>query len=362
MGWVGVDLFFVLSGFLVAGLLFKEFQENGNVNATRFLTRRSYKILPLFYLFMVMTFVLRLLLNEGFALKETLGELLFLRNYTGGYWVHTWSLSVEQHFYFLLVAGVTVLIKKQLLGNRQLITRGFLLMFILFLAARILNIVMERHFGVHAFFGGWARYAQTHYRLDSLLAGTLIAYYFYLHRPTFDQYTLKLRKYLLPIFALMVIPAFIFDPLHWIMATIGYSMLYVGFGSLLIYFISNSNIQQQLQNRLGKLLFNSVAYCGMCSYPIYLWQIMVREYLVNRMSKWVPLNSPAAFLIYIALSLVVGIILFKYVETYFTRIRANWQPRWGFRSKLTGFSTVERHIIRRQSAFIRYFYCAARLL
>ncbi len=48
-GWVGVDLFFVLSGFLVSGLLFREFQATGGVGWTRFVARRGFKIYPAFW-------------------------------------------------------------------------------------------------------------------------------------------------------------------------------------------------------------------------------------------------------------------------------------------------------------------------
>src|SRR5271168_36950 len=48
-GWIGVDLFFVLSGFLVSGLLFREYARYGDVRAGRFLLRRGLKIYPAFY-------------------------------------------------------------------------------------------------------------------------------------------------------------------------------------------------------------------------------------------------------------------------------------------------------------------------
>ena len=46
VGWTGVDLFFVLSGFLVSGLLFTEYQRHGSVDVVRFLVRRGFKIYP----------------------------------------------------------------------------------------------------------------------------------------------------------------------------------------------------------------------------------------------------------------------------------------------------------------------------
>lgn len=51
MGWIGVDLFFVLSGFLVSGLLFKEYIKYGYLRPGRFLIRRGFKIYPVYYLF-----------------------------------------------------------------------------------------------------------------------------------------------------------------------------------------------------------------------------------------------------------------------------------------------------------------------
>src|SRR5690349_9930667 len=59
-GSLGVDLFFVLSGFLVSGLLFREVQANGHARVGRFLIRRGFKIYPAFYVFLIITVVLRL--------------------------------------------------------------------------------------------------------------------------------------------------------------------------------------------------------------------------------------------------------------------------------------------------------------
>ena len=48
-GWIGVDLFFVISGFLISGLIFKEYKEHKTFSAGRFLIRRGFKIYPLYY-------------------------------------------------------------------------------------------------------------------------------------------------------------------------------------------------------------------------------------------------------------------------------------------------------------------------
>src|SRR5437868_5735245 len=53
IGWSGVDLFFVLSGFLVGGLLLKEYKDTGGINARRFIIRRGFKIWPAYYFYIL---------------------------------------------------------------------------------------------------------------------------------------------------------------------------------------------------------------------------------------------------------------------------------------------------------------------
>jgi peptidoglycan/LPS O-acetylase OafA/YrhL len=113
VGWIGVDLFFVLSGFLVSGLLFQEFQKTGGIGVGRFLIRRGWKIYPGFYLLLFMSLLGAWAMH---ALTPALGvgflrEAVYLRNYaplgtTWGaskVWDHTWSLDIEEHFYLALV-------------------------------------------------------------------------------------------------------------------------------------------------------------------------------------------------------------------------------------------------------------------
>ena len=59
-GWIGVDLFFVLSGFLVSGLLFQEYQATHEIQPARFLLRRGLKIYPQFYFFIAATLAVTL--------------------------------------------------------------------------------------------------------------------------------------------------------------------------------------------------------------------------------------------------------------------------------------------------------------
>src|ERR1700733_8630962 len=84
-GWTGVDLFFVLSGFLISGLLFSEYKKRHAISFQRFFIRRGLKIYPAFYVFLLVTAVAGYLAFHSVAPPALyLNEMLFVMNYFGG--------------------------------------------------------------------------------------------------------------------------------------------------------------------------------------------------------------------------------------------------------------------------------------
>jgi peptidoglycan/LPS O-acetylase OafA/YrhL len=101
-GWVGVDLFFVLSGFLIAGLLLREHAARGRIDYGRFLLRRGLKIYPPFWLLLAATVAMWSAAGRTPPATQLAAELFYVQNYWPGLLPHTWSLAVEEHFYLLL--------------------------------------------------------------------------------------------------------------------------------------------------------------------------------------------------------------------------------------------------------------------
>src|SRR5262249_41464929 len=102
-GWTGVNLFFVLSGFLVGGLLFAEWRATGRLNPGRFVIRRMFKIWPSYYFFLGI--LVAITMRAGWDHRILLPFFLHMQNYWGDIGAiapHTWSLAVEEHFYILL--------------------------------------------------------------------------------------------------------------------------------------------------------------------------------------------------------------------------------------------------------------------
>lgn len=135
---VGVDLFFALSGFLIAGLLLAEQDRTGTIRLSRFYWRRACRILPAFALWAVITYAI----TAPHRQPQDPGTLTALFTYTVNYWqiftaptqipidvyrwpfheltVHAWSLAVEEQFYLLL--PVCLLLLKHDRAIRAMIT------------------------------------------------------------------------------------------------------------------------------------------------------------------------------------------------------------------------------------------------
>jgi len=106
LGGLGVYVFFALSGYLITGLLVREHQRAGRVSLRNFYVRRCLRIMPAFYLMIMVTLALAMLLPTVVVTeRQALEASLFVANNTSapmGWWLaHTWSLGVEEKFYLL---------------------------------------------------------------------------------------------------------------------------------------------------------------------------------------------------------------------------------------------------------------------
>jgi peptidoglycan/LPS O-acetylase OafA/YrhL len=302
VGWVGVDLFFVLSGFLVSALLFKEYKDFGDVHRARFLIRRGFKIYPLFYVSLVLTLVLaytvgwpqvNALNNKGIAVFA-IREALFVQNYFPGFWGHHWSLAVEEHFY-LLVALFFPLILKHIKYAAPIVFIGCL-------ALRIHDPGFD----------------QTHLRIDSLFAGVCVSYAY--HFGNLE----RIATYRKSLIALACMPVlFIFqDPLDSVFTrTIGFSILYVSFSAILILSLYS---EFKVPTWIAKI--------GFYSYGIYLFHLYPIRFIVGdrylndvpRAFEWQAIPS---FIVFFVVSIVLGITMSRLVEIPFLAIRDKYFPR-----------------------------------
>ena len=106
-GWTGVDLFFILSGYLIGVQLWREKKKTGTIQIWQFLVRRGFRIWPLYYVMVLMG----VLTGE---LKPRLSDLFFVSNYFPAGYSRGWTLSTEEQFYIVvpLLLALTPWVKR----------------------------------------------------------------------------------------------------------------------------------------------------------------------------------------------------------------------------------------------------------
>jgi peptidoglycan/LPS O-acetylase OafA/YrhL len=239
-GWLGVDLFFVLSGFLVGGLLFLNHRRTGCLNVGQFLIRRAFKIYPLFYAFLGITVLIPLLRGTSVEWKRVFAEACFVQNYFERLHVHTWSLAVEEHFYLLLPLLLTFAIwrAQRTEAHRENTDPFFSLVYwvpVIMACCLILRTVTALKYPFQA----ETHLFPSHLRLDSLFLGVLLAYFQSYRSEQFHRFAFAFRYPLIFLAALLILPAFFLTGSNFFMHTFGQTCFALAFGGLLLSVVAN---------------------------------------------------------------------------------------------------------------------------
>lgn len=205
-GWVGVTVFFTLSGYLITSLLLEERDRTGGVSLRRFYQRRARRLLPALGFLLLAVTALAPLLGDAKTLRAVPWAGLYAGNLASNdqmsWLTHTWSLAVEEHFYVvwpLVFVAVWRFARSHLLAV-TVAAAGASMVWRFWLAA------------------GGASYERlqrgTDVRAESILVGCVLAVWVYQRRP------LPRLRWL----AVVVVPFLVFDPLdHRYVGTVGFT-------------------------------------------------------------------------------------------------------------------------------------------
>ncbi|MBX7171410.1 MAG: acyltransferase [Pyrinomonadaceae bacterium] len=256
-GALGVRIFFVISGFLITGLLLKELAQTDNINLLKFYFRRTMRIFVPFYFFLIIIFFTS---NSGLTppipFKTFLTAITYNSNYiSNSNWdiTHSWSLSVEEQFY-LLFPGILAF-----LGVAK--TKKFLLAALLIAPASRLWYFF--HYGETDFF--WFTTA-FHHNMDALAIGGLLSLFREeLHKNQIYQYFLRKNFALLLPILIVILNNQDDHPKFAVSAGISAVNL------LIVLFLDWVVVNHE--SLVGKVLNSRpMILIGMMSYSIYLWQ------------------------------------------------------------------------------------------
>jgi peptidoglycan/LPS O-acetylase OafA/YrhL len=323
VGWVGVDLFFILSGFLVSGLLFGEYIVTGKVRPFHFLIRRGFKIYPLFYL--VLLFHILYYFLKGISLQpgQVFAEIFFFQNYRQGIMGISWSLAIEEHFYFLLGLTIFIAAKKNKIAGSMAIPYGCVAVCIICLSLRIYT------FYVNGYQSLFVNDFPTHLRMDALAFGVLLSYWFHFGQNSFVAFFRKNKSWLLVCSLCLFVPVFIWERETFIINTFNYTFLYIGFGiwvSLALVFSANIRAAVKKSWLIFPCYF--MVWVGKYSYAIYLCHFIIGPGAANwvRKNYWENLPNSLYLFIYLASDIVIGVILTKLIERPFLNLREKFFP------------------------------------
>ncbi|KFF03088.1 acyltransferase [Chryseobacterium luteum] len=180
-GWTGVDLFFVLSGFLISGQLFKEIEKNGSISLKTFFTKRFFRIIPPYFFTLALYFLFPFF-REREALSSLWKFITFTQNYgldviNRGTFSHAWSLCIEEQFYLFLPLMLLAAVKARVFRYTAFFA-AFLIVFSLTARLIIWKDVIVPVLDTEDFWKVWYMnmYYPTHTRLDGLAVGVTVSY------------------------------------------------------------------------------------------------------------------------------------------------------------------------------------------
>ena len=327
-GWAGVDLFFVLSGFLITGILF---DAKGSRHYFRnFYARRVLRIFPLYYGFLAVLLLVLMFCGVAEWSSQLRTAQPWLWTYTANFWIAAqkqwsrwaeivmplWSLSVEEQFYLVWPLVVFCFSRRALMRICLGIMMGVL----------VLRLILAAH-GTDWF----ALYTWTPTRADSLAAGALLA--LLMQPPDAVQRLRKIAGYAGAIAALLMLllsPGF--DPTRhpWLRVFL-YSVLAILFAALLFWSIDRGSLRGWAVRFYELRVLRII---GRYSYGIYILHLPLMYLSVAALTRW-RVYDPAGNSWSMALGMVVlnvmltsaaAVVSFHGYEKHFLKLK-RWFPQ-----------------------------------
>lgn len=317
-GYWGVDLFFVLSGFLIGGQCFRSMKSD-SFKIDKFYWRRFLRTLPNYYVFLGLAFLIE---YQTAIEKFDWRYLFFLQNIDGLYYQgHTWSLCIEEHFYLLFPFAAIFL------GRAKSLKTVTLSIFAVSVIGLLIRSSVWFYFrpdliyqsNVDAGFEIYFKYIYypTFSRLDGLLAGIYLAFVQTFHQNLWNRWCQSgNRKVFISAILTFVVSVMSFYKIGWANTFFSFPLVAVAFAILLL------SVQDQ-NCILNKIQLPGVTLVSVLSYSLYLTHVYGYEYaghLINslHLSQW----GLGAVGVRFVLVFGAGLLMFCVVERPFLYLRS----------------------------------------
>ena len=297
-GYLGVDIFFVISGYLISSKIFYDYQETRKIQLLKFYKSRVKRIMPLLFFFLIISYVFIIFFLPskyalGTSFYEIISALFGLSNlyflYRGKTYfdddldspiLHTWSLGIEEQFYLIYPLIILFLFKTFNLK------KSIFILFIILLVSLFSQIIIDAKNQTKFFFPT--------FRFWELLAGAVL--FFYIKDKKIKNYKLFLSSFILiiSIFFVKNENSVILNFLTVMLATI---------------FISTYSSQYLRPIMNNKFLI----YIGNISFSFYLWHYLIIFYL----NYYFKLSNFVFFIISFVFTFILSSLTYFFIEKKF---------------------------------------------
>jgi peptidoglycan/LPS O-acetylase OafA/YrhL len=311
-GWIGVDLFFILSAFLFTRLLIEEYRKTGTINYRKFYIRRIFRIWPVYYLFVAFCFIYYLKINpiSQTGLLRLAGLCTFTDNIISvfqgyspiAYTPHLWTIGFEEQFYIFVPLLIYTLIR---IKNKWVWIISSVVFLNLIRAVFIAQDVPHPAIWVLPI---------THF--DSIALGIVIGF------GGFDTIFRKINPAILGLIGIAL-----FICLEWMTPVEDR-----GFGIILTYTVvglcTSFILYSVLTIDFLKKVFSNrvIVFLGKRSYGLYLFHLFcngMAEVAVRK--SWIPSGYFFSFIFSLGITIILSILSYKLIETPFLRLKKKYE-------------------------------------
>ncbi|TGK04662.1 acyltransferase [Leptospira selangorensis] len=339
----GIDLFFILSGFLIYGNLLKEKVKYGNIKLSFFYIKRSLRIFPAYYFLLLVQYLsMRGMLKSLNAaenldasktlLKQSLTEsisyawadIFYISNYTKGrLFDYGWSLSIEEQFYLILPPLCALLFFKISDSTRRILLVGLYFIPVILRAVYSQFDILPTHI----------IYTHSETRFDSLIAGMLCSEFFLSSYYSNFFQKKPIRYSVLSVSIILAAIGFLTEKTAFTQIY-AYNCLNLGFAGIVLVSLSENSY-------IGKFLsFSVFRPIARVSYTMYLWHLYPTSAAISIVCGTVIQSLSysrtfATFIVAVLFTFLFCTILFYLIERPFLKLKDKWIARLKARSAST---------------------------
>ncbi|MET3105377.1 peptidoglycan/LPS O-acetylase OafA/YrhL [Oxalobacteraceae bacterium GrIS 1.18] len=342
IGWTGVDLFFVLSGYLIGNQIMAAIAQNREFSLKTFYVRRLLRTLPNYYVILALYFLFPTALS-GDATAPLWQFLSFTQNLDmrpGETFTHSWSLCIEEQFYLILPATALLFAYTKKSVSWAWCALGVAMACGVAMRAWEWmehgdNAITVHDYYQHIYYSSFTRF-------DELLPGVAIAMFKNFHPTSYDK--ILRRGDLLSAAGLLAVGVMFYllsvylqaadDSYNFWLATFGFSLLAVSFALLTLSALSPNSV-------LNRIKIPGAASLALWSYAIYLAHKPIYRLAMRLLKKWhISVDSMLGIGLIMLASLIGGYLLYRLVEMPFMRLRDRlYSPESGRAEHRLGLST-----------------------